>query len=113
MLPVLAAGLLGGWTSGSAADKPPVSPKDLVVKVPAPGKTQTEVKVLPDGTLVVGGKPITVEKLSEILKENVKKDADHFVLLRAEKNAPYKQVAKLFDACAAAGVWNVALPVTK
>jgi biopolymer transport protein ExbD len=81
----------------------------------ATGKETTEKRVEPvtitatkDLSLTIGGKPITIETLSGMLKE-MKPDTPQGFVLKADKGVPLGFFVKILDASKAAGIDNLNL----
>ena len=70
------------------------------------------VGIAPDGALTVAGRPCPesqlVARLSDLSSRN-----HHGVVIRADSNAPFKQVVTVTEACKAAGVHPVTATASK
>ena len=75
-------------------------------------KPRLTVNVLADGTLLLGGRPLTAEELRLRLaerQEDLGKDVE--VRIRGDRATPYKHVEPVMLSCAHAGIWNVSYAV--
>jgi biopolymer transport protein ExbD len=94
---------------------------ELTVKVPAAEHgveptlevNQTVVNVRADGTIVMNTKDISVEEFRERVTALAQINRDYSIIVRGDENAPYKHIARVMDICNGAGIWNMALPVSK
>jgi biopolymer transport protein ExbD len=62
------------------------------------------VNILRDGSTFSGNQQISVDDLQKMVAERVKADPNVKVYLRADKLTPHKQVKKIMNAMASAGV---------
>jgi len=90
--------------------------RDLDVKMPTatnavePQKLPGEVIVnlRSNGEIIVNRRPISQEKLQQMLATIVENDPDQAVTIRADQNTEYKYLVRVLDACRGADLWNVA-----
>jgi biopolymer transport protein ExbD len=93
-----------------------LSEKELDVKIPTASNAkendayvgQVVVNVRADGAIVFNREPISAEELVAKLRELAKLYPDQAVILRGDKNAPYRFIANVLDICRQANIWNVA-----
>ncbi|MEM9065634.1 MAG: biopolymer transporter ExbD [Planctomycetota bacterium] len=62
------------------------------------------VNVLADGSLVVGGRPVSIEDFRAIVTEAVEQNPEQKVTVRGDRAASYEAVARALDICKAAGI---------
>lgn len=68
------------------------------------GDAATVINVDEAGRVTTGGREVTMEALSALLKAEVAKDAAHKARVRGDRRAPYEAVARVLDVCKGAGV---------
>ena len=86
--------------------------RDIKVSLPADSNTETlssaervvVVNVRKSGAYVVLNKQMTLEEMTEAMQEEIKKDPDKKVLVRADREALHGYVAKAIAVCKRAGV---------
>ena len=82
---------------------------------PADTTRRIVVNVLPEGEIVVGGRPLDAEALGEMIAyEGRRRRAEGEPLevrIRSDRQAPYRLVEPIMRACARAGVWRVTFAV--
>ena len=66
------------------------------------------VNVKKDGSLVVNGQDISVDKLLTRLKNITAVFKDQAVIIRGDEVTDFKAVVTVMDTCQKAGIWNVA-----
>lgn len=66
-----------------------------------------------DGTMLLDGNVVTAELAGSRLKEKVRADSGHSVLLSADGRLPYEEVARILDIVKGAGVSKFALRMRK
>jgi biopolymer transport protein ExbD len=94
---------------------------ELSVKVPAAEHgleptvevNQTVVNIRSDGSIVMNAKDISIEDFQEKVTALAQINPDYSIILRGDENTPYKFMARILDVCNGAGIWNIALPVSK
>ncbi|HAN98911.1 MAG TPA: biopolymer transporter ExbD [Planctomycetaceae bacterium] len=65
-----------------------------------------------DGSLSIGGRDVTADRLEELLTEAVSvKGSDVEVRIRASRRTPYRHAQELMLACSRVGIWNVTYAV--
>ena len=72
------------------------------------------VNILGDGTLLVAGRTISTQELTQRLQERKSvhgKDLE--VRIRSDRGVAYAQVDPILLACARAGIWNVSFAVQR
>lgn len=86
--------------------------RDIKVSLPADSNTETlssaerviVVNVRKSGAYVVLNRQMTVEEMTVTMQEEIKKDPDKKVLVRADREALHGYVAKAISVCKQAGV---------
>jgi choloylglycine hydrolase len=78
------------------ADKP---------RKPDKGPSGFVIDIAPDGELKLLGRPVTQEELAKVLQLRMDKQTP--ILIRAHKQTLHKDVRKVMDMCAAAGLWRI------
>ncbi len=94
---------------------------ELDVKVPAAENgrepslevNQSVVNIRADGAIIMSAKEITYDDFRERMVNAVRVNPDYSIIIRGDKATPYDFVAKVLDICNGAGIWNIALPVSK
>lgn len=94
---------------------------ELDVKVPAaqsgeegtPIMNQTVLNVRSDGAVVLNRQVISLDALAARLKRLAELAPDYSIILRGDRNAPYKHIVAVLDVCRAANIWNVAFATDK
>ncbi|HTN74948.1 MAG TPA: biopolymer transporter ExbD, partial [Pirellulaceae bacterium] len=78
----------------------------------AENKSRLTINVLPDGALLLGGRSLTADELTQRLAEKLQADGkDMEVRIRSARTVPYARVEPVMLSCAKAGVWNVTFAV--
>jgi len=62
-----------------------------------------------DGSLLVNGTDVTLEQLSDLLRQAVSVDPNQAVILRGDRSAFYDKVVRVLDVCAGARISNFQL----
>ncbi len=96
-----------------APKKPSVRAVESPEKSDAPVKNQSVIEITADGSVVLNTKKQTLEQFTEKVTALAKIDPDYCIILRGDKDTPYKHVARVLEICQGAGIWNVALTVSK
>ena len=86
--------------------------RDIKVALPADSNTETlssaerviVVNVRKSGAYVVLNKQMTLEEMTDAMQEEIEKDPDKKVLVRADREALHGYVAKAIAVCKRAGV---------
>jgi biopolymer transport protein ExbD len=94
---------------------------ELDVKVPAaesgheanPVMNQTVLNVRKDGVVVLNRQEISREDLFSKLKRLAELSPDYAIILRGDRDAPYKYIVAVMDICRGANIWNVAFATDK
>jgi biopolymer transport protein ExbD len=99
------------WKKGVA------SPPSGAAKVESPGPAPVkQVEVIIDvtkaGDFVIGGSQKAAEEVSEFFQRVAKEQPDARVIVRAHREAPYRSVLRVLEACEKAGISNVSLETT-
>ena len=92
---------------------------ELPLPVAASGDEDTDqttprvtINLRSDGTLLIGGRRIEPQQLTEALNEVRQQEGDELeVRIRASRQAPYSAVEPILLACTDAKVWNVTFAV--
>lgn len=92
---------------------------ELPLPVAASGDEDTDqttprvtINLRSDGTLLIGGRRIGPQQLTEALNEVRQQEGDELeVRIRASRQAPYSAVEPILLACTDAKVWNVTFAV--
>lgn len=69
------------------------------------------INVAQDGTLIVGGEMIDLERLGQILSADRKTSESLEVRIRTDRRTPYGKIAPLLIRCTESGIWNVSFAV--
>ncbi len=82
---------------------------------PEPVQRRVVVNVLPEGTALVAGEPISPLRFQALLVQERRRanGGKVEVLFRTDRQVPYRVVEPLLVACARAGVWQVAFAVRR
>ncbi len=84
---------------------------------PADATRRIVVNVLPEGDLVVAGRSLDHDTLSEMIAYEGRRGRGPAepleVRIRSDRHAPYRIVEPIMRACARAGVWRVTFAVTE
>jgi biopolymer transport protein ExbD len=94
---------------------------ELDVKVPAAENgrepslevNQSVVNIRADGTIVMSAKEISYEDFQTRMQDAARVNPDYSIIIRGDESVPYKFINKVLDICNGAGIWNIALPVSK
>lgn len=94
---------------------------ELDVKVPAAENgrepslevNQSVVNSKADGTIVMSAKVVTPEDFQTRMEDAVRVNPDYSIIIRSDQDGPTKHLYKVLDICNGAGIWNIALPVSK
>lgn len=94
---------------------------ELDVKVPAAESShdatsvmnQTVLNVRNDGAVILNRQQISLPDLLTKLKRLAELSPDYAIILRGDRNAPYKHIVSVLDVCRAANIWNVAFATDK
>ncbi len=82
---------------------------------PADQARRIVVNVLPEGDIVVAGRPFDPDALSEMIAYESRRGRATTepleVRIRSDRQAPYRLVEPIMRACARAGVWRVTFAV--
>jgi biopolymer transport protein ExbD len=71
------------------------------------GEMQVIITVPKSGPIYLGTQPVTLDRLTDRLKESAAKNPRQPVFVRADTDAPFGQVMKITDAIRAAGFSDV------
>jgi biopolymer transport protein ExbD len=74
---------------------------------------QTVLNVRSDGAVVLNRQEISLDVLAAKLKRLAELRPDYSIILRGDRNAPYKHIVAVLDVCRAANIWNVAFATDK
>jgi|GEM_PF-3950902 len=74
---------------------------------------KSAVQVHANGTLVMNSKEISLEVFRERVTALAKLNPDYAIILRGDDTTPYQYIARVLKTCNDAGIWNLALPVSK
>ena len=66
-----------------------------------------------EGTVIVNQKTFAPEELEEMLKRLSSLYPNQPVIIRADSKTTHEHVIRVLDACAAAGIWNIAFATSK
>jgi biopolymer transport protein ExbD len=88
---------------------------ELKLSVPASGEAgqvprrpgELVINVSKDGTMEFGGKTVDAKVLKEKLTEIAKIDRKRAIIIRAEKDVPYKEIVSVLDLTHVAGLYHV------
>ncbi len=69
------------------------------------------INVAQDGTLIVGGEMIDLERLGQILSADRRMSESLEVRIRTDRRTPYGKIAPLLIRCTESGIWNVSFAV--
>ncbi len=94
---------------------------ELDVKVPAAENgrepslevNQSVVNIKADGTIIMSAKDVSYDEFQTRMQDAARVNADYSIIIRGDKATPYEYIAKVLDICNGAGIWNIALPVSK
>ena len=94
---------------------------ELDVKVPAAENgrepslevNQSVVNIKADGTIMMSAQPISYEDFRTRMQNVARNNPDYSIIIRGDKTAPNESIARVLDICNGAGIWNIALPVSK
>ena len=64
-------------------------------------------KVLPRGRISMGDREITPDEIGRRIKERMRKVGEFPVIIRADYNCRHEVVARVMNACTAAGIWKI------
>ena len=64
-------------------------------------------KVLPRGRISMGDREITPDEIQRRIKERMRKVGEFPVIIRADYNCRHEVVARVMNACTAAGIWKI------
>jgi biopolymer transport protein ExbD len=79
---------------------------------PLEARPRLTVNVLADGSLLVAGRPVTSDELTEHLAERrAERGGDLEVRIRGDRSVPYRFVEPVMLACTRAQIWNVSYAV--
>jgi biopolymer transport protein ExbD len=67
------------------------------------------IRVMADGSLDLGGSPVTLDDLNERLRPHLDRKPDQRVLIQPAAGVPLQRVVTVLDAATAAGVSNLSL----
>lgn len=65
------------------------------------------INILPDGSTVVNGQPLTDAALAGMMHRLVEVFPGQPVLLRADRATAYEHIIHVLDACRQADIWNI------
>ena len=71
------------------------------------------VNIKADGEIVMSAKTVTYEDFQTRMQDAARSNPDYSIIIRGDKATPYEFIAKVLDICNGAGIWNIALPVSK
>ncbi len=72
------------------------------------------VNVLPEGQLMLAGRPVSVEELETMVAYEGRRAKELLeIRIRSDRSVPYGQIEPVLIACARAGVWNVSFAVVQ
>ncbi|MGN0832177.1 MAG: ExbD/TolR family protein [Kiritimatiellia bacterium] len=83
--------------SAQTADEPDRLPGEIVLNV------------VPDGSVVVNGRKLSLDELKVRLAKVARFYPGHPVIIRADGSLAYERLVKVIDTCRAADVWNFSL----
>ncbi len=84
------------------------------VQPPRPSAQRLVLNLLPDGQLVVGGRQVTIEQLPQLLRPAVRTQYDQReIQIRGDRRTPYRDVAPILQAIAAARIGQVTFVVSQ
>lgn len=86
---------------------PTVGNKGALSNAPEP----KVVNVLPDGRVLLGTMPVTLEELEKQLTAAKSKYAKQAVVVRGDRSAAHGRMTDIYDACRRAGIKEVAISV--
>ncbi|MBC7352163.1 MAG: biopolymer transporter ExbD [Thermogutta sp.] len=69
------------------------------------------INVAQDGTLILSGETIDLERLGRILSADRRTSETLEVRIRTDRRTPYGKIAPLLVRCAESGIWNVSFAV--
>jgi len=69
------------------------------------------INVTQDGTLILSGETIDLERLGRILSADRRTSETLEVRIRTDRRTPYGKIAPLLVRCAESGIWNVSFAV--
>jgi biopolymer transport protein ExbD len=76
-------------------------------------KTTTTVQVLPDGSLMLGGQAIALQRFTRaIAAQHAETPGGLRIRIRTDRQVPYSEVSKILKACTQSGISDVAFAVT-
>jgi biopolymer transport protein ExbD len=79
---------------------------------PDPNQPRLTLNVLADGTILLGGSPVSRVDLPVRLKERVQQlGSDVEVRIRGDRGVSYKHLEPVMLACTQAGIWRIAIAV--
>ena len=92
--------------------KLPLPIADSGVKPVEQKAPRVTINVLDDGGLVLAGRRVRAEELTQRLSERLAKVGERLeVRIRSDRRAAYQVVEPILLSCARAGIWNVTLAV--
>ncbi len=71
------------------------------------------INVARDGKVVVNQRPLNQPQLAELLRHIASLYPNQPVIIRADRKTHHESVVNVLDACAAAGIWNIAFATLK
>ncbi|MCC7085587.1 MAG: biopolymer transporter ExbD [Pirellulales bacterium] len=86
---------------------PTISTKDALSNPPEP----KVVNVLPDGRVLLGTMPVTIDELEKQLGAARSKYQKQTVLVRGDRDATHGRMSEIYTACRRAGITEVAISV--
>lgn len=81
---------------------------DLKLEAAVPGKLgEVIINVKGDGSVHVGGKPLTLEELKVGLTKLAEQNKDQSVRIRGDAAVEYQRIVEVIDVCQKAGLWGI------
>jgi biopolymer transport protein ExbD len=74
---------------------------------------QTVLNVRNDGAVIWNRQEVSRQDLGAKLKRLAELSPDYAIILRGDRDAPYKYIVSVLDICRAANIWNVAFATDK
>ncbi|MGB9689881.1 biopolymer transporter ExbD [Thermogutta sp.] len=104
----LLAGHLAQQESSVDLDLPMAQTGHKAVESPT---RRVVINVTQDGTLILSGETIDLERLGQILAADRRANESIEVRIRTDRRTPYGKIAPLLLRCAESGIWNVSFAV--
>jgi biopolymer transport protein ExbD len=81
---------------------------------PQQRQRRVTVNVLPDGSMIAGGRGVELAGLERLIAAEKGRDADPLeVRVRCDRSVPYRRVEPVLVTCARAGIWKVTFAVVR